>query len=108
ERHRHRYEINNAYRPMLEEEGLVVSGASPNGQLAETMELKNHPFFVGVQFHPEFRSRPNRPHPLFVAFVAAAKQTLPDGAQRHHPLEQDTNAPAAEEIAAPSLGAITR
>jgi CTP synthase len=88
ERHRHRFEVNNAYRDELEQAGLVVSGASPDGQLAEIMELKDHPFFVGVQFHPEFRSRPNRPHPLFREFVAVAKQTLPEGAQRTLPLTE--------------------
>ncbi len=89
ERHRHRFEVNNAYRDQLEEAGFTVSGASPNGQLAEIMELRDHPFFVGVQFHPEFRSRPNRPHPLFVAFIAAAREALPEGAQRLLPLEKE-------------------
>jgi CTP synthase len=104
ERHRHRYEVNNAYREMLAEKGLIVSGASPNGQLAEIMEIENHPFFVGVQFHPEFRSRPNRPHPLFVEFIAAAKETLPEGAQRHLPLVDDepavTRRPVTEQVTA--------
>jgi len=87
ERHRHRFEVNNAYRAALAEAGLVVSGASPDGRLAEIMELRDHPFFVGVQFHPEFRSRPTRPHPLFRDFVGAAKTTLPEGAQRALPLD---------------------
>ena len=87
ERHRHRFEVNNAYRPALAEAGLIVSGASPDGQLAEIMELRDHPFFVGVQFHPEFRSRPTRPHPLFRDFIGAAKVTLPEGAQRALPLD---------------------
>lgn len=91
ERHRHRFEVNNAYRDKLEEAGLIVSGASPDGKLAEIMEFKDHPFFVGVQFHPEFRSRPNRPHPLFVDFVAAAKNTPPEGSQRHLPLNEQEN-----------------
>ncbi|MDQ3043579.1 MAG: gamma-glutamyl-gamma-aminobutyrate hydrolase family protein, partial [Chloroflexota bacterium] len=86
ERHRHRFEVNNAYRDRLAEAGLIASGRSPDGELAEIMELRDHPFFVGVQFHPEFRSRPTRPHPLFHAFVAAAKQRLPEGAQRALPL----------------------
>jgi CTP synthase len=86
ERHRHRFEVNNAFRDRFAEAGLIVSGASPNGQLAEIMELEDHPFFVGVQFHPEFRSRPTRPHPLFRDFIAAAKATLPEGAQRELPL----------------------
>jgi CTP synthase len=88
ERHRHRFEVNNAYRNALAQAGLVVSGASPDGSLAEIMELKNHPFFVGVQFHPEFRSRPNRPHPLFRDFIEAAIETLPDGSQRALPFEK--------------------
>lgn len=69
ERHRHRYELNNAYRDKLSEEGLVVAGTSPNGKLVEIVEIKEHPWFVGVQFHPEFKTRPNRPHPLFKQFV---------------------------------------
>jgi CTP synthase len=69
ERHRHRYEVNNAYRDELEKAGMIFSGQSPDGILAEIAELKNHPFMVGSQFHPEFLSRPNRPHPLFNAFI---------------------------------------
>ena len=74
ERHRHRYEVNNAYRPQLEAAGLVFSGMSPDGKLVEIAELpvETHPFFVGTQAHPEFRSRPTRAHPLFRAFVAAS------------------------------------
>lgn len=72
ERHRHRFEFNNAYRPMLAEAGLVFSGVSPDDRLVEIAELTGHPFMLGCQFHPEFRSRPNRPHPLFRAFVEAA------------------------------------
>ncbi len=72
ERHRHRYEFNNDYRERLEKAGLIVSGTSPDGRLVEIVELKNHPFFVGVQFHPEFKSRPLHPHPLFNAFIKAA------------------------------------
>lgn len=72
ERHRHRYEYNNTYRARLEKAGLVASGTSPDGRLVEIVELKNHPFFVGVQFHPEFQSRPLRPHPLFREFIRAA------------------------------------
>ncbi len=76
ERHRHRYEVNNAYRPALEAAGLVFSGTSPDGTLVEIAELPAdvHPFFVGTQAHPEFRSRPTRAHPLFAAFIAAAVQ----------------------------------
>ena len=72
ERHRHRYEFANAYRKTLEKAGLVLSGLSPDGSLVETVEIPGEAFFVGVQFHPEFKSRPNRPHPLFVGFVQAA------------------------------------
>lgn len=72
ERHRHRYEFNNDYREELERNGLILSGTSPDGRLVETIEIKDHPFFVGVQFHPEFKSRPNHPHPLFVGFIKAA------------------------------------
>ncbi|MDR0248410.1 MAG: CTP synthase [Oscillospiraceae bacterium] len=72
ERHRHRYEFNNDYKAALERHGLVVCGMSPDGNLAEAVELPGHPYFVGVQFHPEFKSRPNRPHPLFLGLVRAA------------------------------------
>ncbi len=72
ERHRHRYEFNSAYKEQLEQCGLVVSGTSPNGELAEIIELPAHPFFVACQFHPEFLSKPNHPHPLFYGFVKAA------------------------------------
>ena len=74
ERHRHRYEFNNRYREALTGAGLVLSGLSPDGELVEMVELPDHPWFVGVQFHPEFKSRPNRAHPLFRDFVAAAKE----------------------------------
>ncbi len=72
ERHRHRYEVNNQYRDRLAQAGLTISGTSPDGHLVETVEISDHPFYVGVQFHPEFKSRPNRPHPLFLGFVLAA------------------------------------
>jgi CTP synthase len=74
ERHRHRFEFNNHYRDRLAAAGLVFSGTSPNGRLVEIVELRDHPFFVGSQFHPEFRSRPNRPHPLFRDFMRAAAE----------------------------------
>ena len=74
ERHRHRYEFNNDYREVLQDAGLVLSGLSPDGRLIETVELTDRPFFVGVQYHPEFKSRPNRPHPLFRGFIGAALQ----------------------------------
>lgn len=72
ERHRHRYEFNNAYRAQLAAAGLVISGTSPDGTLVETVELTDLPFYVGVQYHPEFKSRPNKPHPLFLGLVSAA------------------------------------
>ena len=72
ERHRHRYEFNNAYRDSLQQAGLTLSGLSPDGRLVEAVELSGHPFFIGVQYHPEFKSRPNKSHPLFQGFVNAA------------------------------------
>jgi CTP synthase len=69
ERHRHRYEFNNEYREQLEKAGIIISGTSPDGKLVEAIELKDHPFFVGTQFHPEYKSRPLVPHPIFVKFV---------------------------------------
>jgi CTP synthase len=73
ERHRHRFELNNDYRPALQAAGMICSGLSPDGKLVEITELKDHPFMLGTQFHPEFLSRPNRPHPLFIAFVRAVR-----------------------------------
>jgi len=72
ERHRHRFEVNNRYRQTLEAAGMMLSGQSPDGRLVEIVELVDHPWFVASQFHPEFKSRPERPHPLFDGFVAAA------------------------------------
>jgi len=72
ERHRHRYELNNKYISMLENNGMMVSGIYAEKNLAEIVELKNHPWFIGVQFHPEFKSRPDRPHPLFRDFIEAS------------------------------------
>jgi CTP synthase len=74
ERHRHRFELNNAYRDNLTSAGMCFSGISPDGRLVEIAELRDHPFMLGTQFHPEFLSRPNRPHPLFVAFLEAVCQ----------------------------------
>jgi CTP synthase len=88
ERHRHRFEFNNAYRGVLERAGVVFSGLSPDGRLVEIIELRDHPFFVGTQFHPEFRSRPMRPHPLFREFIRAAAEVLHEGDQRPLPLDQ--------------------
>jgi CTP synthase len=86
ERHRHRFEFNNTFRGDMERNGMVFSGLSPDGRLVEIAELRDHPFMVGSQFHPEFKSRPNRPHPLFLAFVNAA------GEHRHR-----------REVAAPAV-----
>lgn len=83
ERHRHRYEVNPRYHETLEKHGLTLCGISPDGKLVEAIELTDHPFFVATQFHPEFKSRPNRPHPLFAAFIAAAlrqKERIPSAA----------------------------
>nr|MDJ0962204.1 CTP synthase [Acidimicrobiia bacterium] len=73
ERHRHRYEVNNKYRNDLEAAGLSLSGVSPDDRLVEIVELPGHPFFIASQFHPEFKSRPDAPHPLFDGFMAAAR-----------------------------------
>ena len=77
ERHRHRYEFNNSYRTLLMESGYVISGTSPDGRLVELIELKNHPFFVACQYHPEFLSRPGKPHPLFGGLIQAAQIRVP-------------------------------
>jgi CTP synthase len=82
ERHRHRFEFNNHYRELLEQEGLVISGHSPDNRLVEIIELRDHPWFVGSQFHPEFLSRPNRPHPLFTGLVATAALLMGETAYR--------------------------
>ena len=73
ERHRHRYEVNINYKDQFENKGMIFSGLSPDSKLPEIIELKNHPWFIGVQFHPEFKSRPLAPHPLFSDFIKAAK-----------------------------------
>jgi CTP synthase len=88
ERHRHRFEFNNEYRNRLTQAGLVIAGLSPDGKLVEIVELADHPWMVACQFHPEFKSRPTRPHPLFREFMNVAKETLIEGDQRPLPLEQ--------------------
>lgn len=93
ERHRHRYEFNNAFRPLFLESGYVVSGTSPDGRLVEMIELPSHPFFIATQFHPEFRSRPNVPHPLFAGLVGACLQA--SGNSIHH--ESPTSEPLVSE-----------
>ena len=72
ERHRHRYEFNNRYRRQFEKAGMKISGVSPDGKLVEAVEIPDHPFFVGTQFHPEYKSRPLSPHPLFLEFIQNA------------------------------------
>ena len=72
ERHRHRYEVNNSLRKKFENKGMIFSGMSPDGKLPEIIEIANHPWFIGVQFHPEFKSRPLKPHPLFSSFIKAS------------------------------------
>lgn len=74
ERHRHRYEFNNKYKKLFEKTGMIISGTSPDGKLVEAVEIPQHPFFVGTQFHPEYKSRPLKPHPLFLNFIKAAKE----------------------------------
>ncbi|MBP9041428.1 MAG: CTP synthase, partial [Anaerolineaceae bacterium] len=74
ERHRHRFEFNNQYRDLFASKGMVFSGLSPDKKLVEIAELRDHPFMLGTQFHPEFLSRPTRPHPLFMAFMRAAAE----------------------------------
>jgi CTP synthase len=99
ERHRHRYEVNNRYRRRLEDAGLVISGTSPDGRLVEIIELRDHPWFVASQFHPEFRSRPIRPHPLFRDFVGAAT-ALAD----RRDAERQPTAATATDVAAGARG----
>ena len=92
ERHRHRFEFNNLYRGQFEQHGMTFSGLSPDGKLVEIAELRNHPFMVGSQFHPEFRSRPNQPHPLFMGLIEAAIQ--------HHdgPSDRQANGHSRQEV----------
>ncbi len=90
ERHRHRFEFNNAYRDQLKSVGLLPTGLSPDGRLVEIVELADHPFMVGVQFHPEFLSRPDRPHPLFRELVGVARRTLREGGQHALALNSNT------------------
>ena len=76
ERHRHRYEFNNEYKKEMEQKGMVFSGTSPDGNLVEIVEIKEHPYFIAAQFHPEFKSRPDRPQPLFVGLISVAKKNI--------------------------------
>ena len=97
ERHRHRFEVNNRYRATLEGAGMVLSGQSPDGRLVEIVELRDHPWFVASQFHPEFKSRPERPHPLFDGFVATAA-ALRDGREPVLRARAGRAKPAAEPV----------
>ena len=74
ERHRHRYEFNSKYKKLFQKEGMIFSGIHPKGQLVEIVEIKSHPFYVAAQFHPEFKSKPDKPHPIFAEFLKAAKK----------------------------------
>jgi CTP synthase len=94
QRHRHRYEVNNMLRRRLEDEGLVASGTSPDERLVEVIELPEHPFFVASQFHPEFKSRPTRPEPLFREFVGAAARR----AAEREPVPEPSTDIEAEDI----------
>ncbi|HEX6678908.1 MAG TPA: CTP synthase [Actinomycetes bacterium] len=106
ERHRHRYEVNNRFRRRLEDAGLVVSGTSPDGRLVEIIELRDHPWFVAGQFHPEFRSRPTRPHPLFRDFVGAATALADRRDAEGRQADGRGPLPAADEdVGAPRNGA---
>ncbi|MBI4332534.1 MAG: CTP synthase [Chloroflexi bacterium] len=100
ERHRHRFEFNNVYRDALAQAGLMASGVSPDGKLVEIAELVDHPWMLGTQFHPEFRSRPYRPHPLFRDFIGAAKVVLREGAQPALPIELPEKRALTAETAA--------
>ena len=102
ERHRHRYEMNNDYRERLNDSGLISSGTAPDGSLVEISEVEGHTFMVGSQFHPEFASRPDRPHPLFREFLGAAVDTLREGAQHEMSLDESSDASGDESGSAPS------
>jgi CTP synthase len=102
ERHRHRFEVNNRYRQTLEAAGMVLSGQSPDGRLVEIVELRDHPWFVASQFHPEFKSRPDRPHPLFDGFIASAI-AIADGREPSLHAREATSPPAAAVAPAPAI-----
>src|SRR5207237_930689 len=106
ERHRHRFEVNNRFRGLLENAGMLLSGQSPDGRLVEIVELRDHPWFVASQFHPEFRSRPERPHPLFDGFIASAlavqQGRVPElTAPRVRPADETLLGEAASRVALP-------
>ena len=98
ERHRHRYEVNNKYRDAMESAGMYCSGVSPDGNLVEIVEIKEHPWFIGVQFHPEFQSRPLKPHPLFSGFIEAAKRYREEQKKVSKGVEAEVNG-SSDELA---------
>src|SRR6185436_1873088 len=98
ERHRHRYEVNNQFRDKLAEKGLVLSGLSPDHKLVEMVELKDHPYFVGCQFHPEFKSRPMTPAPLFRRFIRAALEQSMDQSARREQAASTSTAPRTPPV----------
>jgi CTP synthase len=102
ERHRHRFEVNNQYRQTLEAAGMVLSGQSPDGRLVEIVELADHPYFLASQFHPEFKSRPERPHPLFDGFVAAAIAVRDGRMPRLEPRQSRASTPAGRSTTSPA------
>jgi CTP synthase len=102
ERHRHRYEFNNEYRKRMEANGVVVSGRSADNSLVEIIELADHPWFVATQFHPEFKSRPNRPHPLFRDFIGASTRLAQEKLQGHEGTFEQEASVGASAASAPS------
>ena len=98
ERHRHRYEFNMKYRDRMDAKGFVISGTSPDGTLAELVELRDHPYFLGCQYHPEFQSKPNKPHPLFKRFIAAALAYQPGVEKRSEVIEEMPGAVSNAEL----------
>ena len=103
ERHRHRFEVNNAYRDILAQGGMIFSGFSPDRKLAEVAEIADHPWMVGTQFHPEFKSRPNRPHPLFVGLVKAAKVRRDKNRRSHTPVAIEKQVTQEDEVVVQSV-----
>jgi CTP synthase len=89
ERHRHRFEFNNDFRDKFTAADMILSGLSPDGKLVEICEIVNHPWMIGMQFHPEFKSRPYNPHPLFRDFMGIAKETMREGSQRPFPIHSE-------------------
>jgi CTP synthase len=105
ERHRHRYEVNQKYLPRLQENGLVVSGLSPDGKFVEMVELPGHPWFLGCQFHPEYQSKPTDPHPLFVSYIGAALAERRRRAEPETAAEPAPTPPAREREEQPATAA---